>query len=133
MSTEGSKAFLRGIIFTLVWACLLTTPDWSTNADFYVVFPSRRALIDLFHRLPIQFAPGLYHVLISATPPDLMFFKLPPLTTRRVWAVYALVLGKNGVTSLLYIGSATDSFHGFRARISHYEAKRSSLGSPGRR
>ena len=107
----------------LVWKTYSATPKYSLNVLFMTIFPDLNTVTDLLATLSLSFAPGLLEVLQSATPPTIAYFKtLPDPYLADTWAVYVLVLEKNGRRPKVYIGSGTDrNRSGVRARMRRYD------------
>lgn len=72
---------------------------------------------------PLEFAPGLLQIFRSRTAPTISYFKTLPLHLDRPWAVYLLVLEKDGHRPRIYIGSGTKSECGVRSRMSSYDRR----------
>jgi hypothetical protein len=68
----------------------------------------------------ISFAPTLYALLNSATPPTLACFKKLPTGSSKRWAVYLLVLEHPDEPFRIYVGSATNFLNGVLARFNNY-------------
>lgn len=105
----------------LVWTCISTTPVYSRSVC-YLTVNSRTAVEQLFSLASLTFAPGLFETLSSAVPPTIAYFKRLPTVkrTKRVWAVYLLVLEKGGWRPQIYIGSATMAEKGVTQRFWAY-------------
>lgn len=70
----------------------------------------------------LEFAPGLLDVLQYATPPTADFFKMLPDDSDSFearWAIYALVLEKEGCRHILYVGFGT-GLSGVHTRLKNY-------------
>lgn len=105
----------------LVYTCFCMTPIHS-KAVCYLTVNSLSAVEELFSIASLTFAAGLFEALKSATPPTIAYFKtLPtPKPKKRVWAVYLLVLEKDGRRPKIYVGSGTNSEKGVSARFWGY-------------
>lgn len=72
---------------------------------------------------PFEFASGLLQIFRSSTAPTIAYFKTPVLYLDKLWAVYLLVLEKDGGRPRIYIGSGTSSAGGVRNRMSSYDRR----------
>lgn len=105
----------------LTWNCLCDTPFMGKNVLFARFFTSLDMLTEIASAASLCFAPGLLDVVQAAAPPSITFFKSLPTDTFQRWAIYALVLEKDGCRPRLYIGSATNLTGGVRARLKQYD------------
>lgn len=112
---------IASLIIFLCWGCL-TTPFY-INTDYRFASGTRDAFSALFGRVGLVFAPGLFEFLNAAVPDNIDYFLgLPaPTTSRKVWAVYLLVLEKLGEPPRLYTGSRTSERGGAWTRISQHQ------------
>ena len=116
---RSTPGFLVTLILTVVWS--LCDGTSYINPRFRAVLPSRDYLLELFPLLKLEFTAGLLKVLLSSSPPPIAWFRsLPSYCPLNVWSVYAIVLERHDGPDLLYIGSATASKAGARARFSEY-------------
>jgi hypothetical protein len=100
---------LFNLVVTLAWINLASTPVKFVHAYHTHYLTSLYLLDTVCGYLDLSFAPGLYDVLMSSTPPDLSFFKsLPaPRSEKGMFAVYILILEKDGCRPRLYVGKAS--------------------------
>lgn len=68
----------------------------------------------------LSFAPGLFEVLQSTSPPSSTFFKTLPTDYNRKWAVYLVLQEKKDCQPLIYIGSGTSCLRGVVERLANY-------------
>ncbi|OBT58126.1 hypothetical protein VE04_01653 [Pseudogymnoascus sp. 24MN13] len=110
---------------SFAWKCLSETSRALKCPDFDFVFPTRSAMENTMHSSPYEFAPRLLQIIQSSTAPTISEFKnLPPPPDdlkEKLWAVYLLVLEKDGHCPRIYVGSGTCSEGGVRRRMSHYD------------
>ena len=106
-----------------LWACLSTAPRGQKNAIYSSILPTYEAVEEMMSCRPVSFAPGLYTVLQSSTPPDTSFFKALPTQSEKRWGIYLLTLEKPGSRSKVYIGSGTGARWGVSARLRNYDNK----------
>lgn len=112
----------------LVWNTYSATPKHSVNVLFTTIFPDLETVTDLLASFSLSFAPGLPEVLQLATPPTIAFFKtLPDPYLPKTWAVYVIVMEKNGRRPKLYFGSGTDMLWGVPGRMRVYDTRASNL------
>jgi len=105
---------------------LSLTVDVVKNPSFLIAIPDEDSLEALLSESSLKFAPGLIDVVDSALPPTIIWFKdLPSLTkiSSLRWAVYLLVLEKDGCRFKIYIGSGTNSVTGVKARLYCYDSE----------
>lgn len=121
-------------VLSLAWACLSETNRALKNLHLDAVFPAKSAMENVMHSSPHEFAPGLMQIFQSRTAPTISDFKNLPLLLDKLWAVYLLVLEKDGHRPRIYIGSGTDSGCGVRRRMLFYDRRsrtgRQSSGMP---
>jgi hypothetical protein len=103
MALEATTIFQ--LIVLLTWACLSTTSEKLKHPIFSKALLSQDLLEELLSDASTMFAPGLYQVLQSATPPPVAFFKSLRTEVEERWGIYALVLEKADHRSKIYIGS----------------------------
>lgn len=108
-------------VMLVTWTCLSDTIPIHKNPLFDRFFNSLEVLEAVASAASLAFAPGLFDVVQSATPPSIQFFKSLPLGTTYQWGVYAIVLEKPGCRPRLYIGSGTQAQRGVGARLQHYD------------
>lgn len=118
MASESSNTI--SFFIALVWTFLSLVSTKLKNPKYEVVFPTMAAIAALFTSTGITFAPGLLDVVQSATPPSINFFKSLPTTLLGVWAVYLLVLEKDGCMPAIYIGSGTALGRSVLGRLQTY-------------
>jgi hypothetical protein len=112
---------LVSLLITLVWTCLGTS-SW-INPLFRHALPSLARVTELFALAGFEFVPDLLDVLRASSPPSISWFEsLSTVVPRNVWGIYAVVLKKPSHPDLLYIGSATASNRGARARFQEYQS-----------
>jgi hypothetical protein len=105
-------------ILWLAWSCLSLTNLALKNQVLDYIFPSQQ-IVEVIMRL--EFAPGLLDVLQSSTAPTISYFKTLPLHLDKLWAVYLLVLEKDGCCPRIYIGSGARANGGFSIRMATYD------------
>lgn len=109
----------------LLWCCLTLTPAKLKNPVFAMVLATEDVLQQLLSDSLLVFAPGLLDVLQSTTPPTVSYFKSLPICLSKFWAVYLLILEKQGCRPRIYIGSGTHTARGIAGRFSQYDTKTS--------
>lgn len=95
----------------------------SYEAEAFVedkIFPSQNNMELLLASASLVIAPRLFEALNSSTPPTITFFKSLPTDRNQIWAVYLLVLEKEGCRPKIYVGSGTNK-SGVSARFSKYK------------
>ena len=110
-------------IAVFAWVVLSLTPRSLKHPFFALAFPTFDDLEGILIDSPVTFAPGLWEVLRSTSPPVVSFFKSLPTYSprfRRKWAIYLHVLEKAGCQVKIYIGIGTDKRRGVSARLSQY-------------
>ena len=117
------------LILYLAWLCLSTTNRALKNLVLDLVFPTESAMEKIIKISPFEFAPGLLQTFQYPTPPTIAYYKMLPLHLLKLWAVYLLVLEKDGARPGIYIGSDT-SKSGVRERMECYD-RRSRTKKPG--
>jgi hypothetical protein len=120
MAVDAST--ILGLVLTLMWTCFMTTPQHHKHPIFAKVLLSQDPLEELLSDASIMFAPGLYQVLQSATPPSVAFFKSLATKVKKRWGIYVLVLEKAGHRSKVYIGSGTNARLGVSDRFAQYDS-----------
>lgn len=110
------------LIVTTVWINLAHVDDKFLHAYHRLFITSLSLLDTVCAYLGLEFAPGLWDVLTSTTPPDFSFFKnLPgPLNETSKYGIYVLTLEKKGWRPRLYIGSSVNAL-GYYARTKGYK------------
>lgn len=114
---------LRSLILSLAWQCLHRTNPALKSAGWQIVFPNEEEIQKAAGLCELEFAPGLFDVFQSPTPPTLSFFQSLPLPALRLWAVYVVILFKLGQWPRIYIGSATDSLGSILRRMGEYDRR----------
>ena len=109
-------------VLSLAWNILSTIQGNLKNDIFDVVFPDEASLTQTASSLSLVLATTLFEVLLSEDPPTIEFFKTLPTCSPldRVWAVYLLVLEKNGHESKIYIGCGTEAKQGVSSRLRYH-------------
>ena len=110
-------------VLSLAWVCLSTTNRALKNLQLDEIFPTECAMEKIMHISPLQYASGLLQTLQSSTAPTISYFKTLPLFIDKLWAVYLLVLEKDGERPRIYIGSGTGSTAGVRTRMNNYNQR----------
>lgn len=123
--TEDISVFM----LWLTWACLSLTHRALKNLVLDTVFPTEREMEKIMQLSPLEYAPGLLHIFRSLTAPTISYFKTLPLHLDKLWAVYLLVLEKNGHRPRIYIGSGTSSEAGVRSRMFSYDNRSRTIPS----
>jgi len=108
-------------MLSIVWTCLNTIPEKKQHPIYTRVFSDYKALEELFSTTSLVFAPGLFEVLNAVTPPSVSFYKTLPTANKGKWAVYLILLEKQGHRSKIYVGSGTDAKHGSPTRLVQYD------------
>jgi len=112
------------VVFTLAWTLLFITNRALKNRQFDIVFPTQDALRSVYSAANLTFADGLLDTMRAASPPDIEYFKSLTLhLSDKVWAVYLLVLEKDGHRPRTYVGSATNSTDRAQARMYTYDKR----------
>lgn len=109
------------LVLLVAWTCLCTAPENQKHPIYDKVFPSQAALEQLLSS-SLGFAPGLFEAMQAGTPPDLSFFKSLPTVRdfKKHWAVYVVVLEKQGCRGKIYVGSGTEASNGVAVRLANY-------------
>lgn len=102
----------------------IDAPDWYINPDFTILLQEEHQLRSEIH---LEFAPGLFDVLQSLSPPSPDFFLSLPKPVGKYWGVYASLHTMEDKEPGLNIGSGTDSGRGYPKRVSHYSNKKHPL------
>jgi hypothetical protein len=135
MAFEAST--ILQLIILLTWNCLSTTPPNQKSMYFPVIsrfytnvispifaqiIGSQIVLEGLLSAVSLVFAPGLFEIFNSATPPTVAYFKSLPTDTKTTkrWAVYLILLEKLGCQPQIYIGIGTSASQGVSQRLSSY-------------
>ena len=115
--------FLYENIVSQTAKLLFETTELQRDPMFHFMFPSESELKNFASTRRISFAPELMKILKSPTPPTLEDLKsLPKLPTKtKVWAVYLLVLEREGEKPEIYIGCGTESIYGVKSRFNQYD------------
>ena len=119
LETDSISVF----VLSLAWVCLSTTNRALKNLNLDEIFPTESAMEKIMRISPLQFASGLLQSFQSSTAPTISYFKTLPLFLDKLWAVYLLVLEKDGERPRIYIGSGTDSTAGVRRRMNCYKQR----------
>ncbi|KAK5126385.1 hypothetical protein LTR85_010621 [Meristemomyces frigidus] len=114
-----SMETLLQLVTLLTCACLYTQKYKSVVLS--KVLSSQSVVDQLMSSISLIFAPGLFDVLMAATPPSVAYFKSLPTEDKKRWGVYALVLEKVGRRPKIYIGSGTSQRQGVRSRLRQYD------------
>lgn len=111
------------LVVLAAWTCLCRTPSHHKNTLHAQFFPTHEALDTIAKAASIVFAPGLFEVLTSVTPPTIQFFKSLPRTHRdgKHWGIYLLVFEHTHHQPKVYIGSGTSTSGGVGARLKQYD------------
>lgn len=117
------------MVLLFAWTVLDTTPATKKNSILAQYFTSQVIFQQIASTVSINFAPGLWDVLRSATPPTIQYFKTLPNAAKSalLWVIYLVVLEKSGCRPKIYIGSGTQSRQGVRTRMTCYENATSTL------
>jgi hypothetical protein len=125
---------LLTLVLSLTWKVLVETP-FKRKSTLYARFLTSLAVVQEFAiAASLSFAPGLLEVLQASTPPTVAWFKNLPSDNRYAWetdnwAVYLIVLEKDGERTRIYIGSGTNAEAGLAHRWNQYVAKKGALPS----
>lgn len=122
MSHEALSAFL----LAYMWRVVTETPFNRKSGYYDRFFTSERVLLDIFSSFAMSYAPGLLEVLTAAAPPTVDWFKSLPNNRQYAWesdnwAVYLLVLEKDGSRTRCYVGSGTNGDTGLAHRWKTYD------------
>lgn len=119
---------LFALLLQMCSFCLFNTASHHKNPLFARFFTSQSALDAIASAAGLVFCPGLLDVLNAATPPSIAWFLSTPnlwelaySESKKLWAVYCIVLTKAGHRAKLYIGSATAFNQGAYARVKQYQ------------
>ena len=107
------------LLVLITWTAL-SQPVYM-NALFKQLFFDAVVVSEIASAASLSFCPGLFEAIQAGQPPALSFFKSLPSASKKQWAVYALVLEKQGARSLVYIGSGTQEDRGVLGRWFHYD------------
>jgi len=110
------------------WSCLSLTNRALKASVLDIVFPTESTMENIAQFSPLGFALGLLSTFRSDTAPTISYFKTLPMYLDNRWAVYLLVLEKDGHRPRIYIGSATNSQGGIKYRMTTY-TRRSRTGN----
>jgi len=99
----------------------LDAPDWYINPEFGILFAERSSYDSVVASSPLTFAPGLFERLTSPTPPTMDYFMSLPVAAPKTWAVYVVIMVKDGFETGLYIGSGTEGIYGVTYRLACYK------------
>jgi hypothetical protein len=111
------------LVLLLTWTCLSTCPPPKKHPIFTQLLPSQVNLEQLLSSTSLVFAPGLFEVLQSSTPPTASYFKTLPTKCTKLWAIYLLVLERPGCRPKIYIGSGTNTRRGVSERFTTYNSE----------
>lgn len=119
------------LIITLVWINLAHVSVNFLHPYHSIFITSLYVLDAACSYLNLEFAPGLWDVLTSRTPPGLEWLKnLPsPRSEKDKYGVYLIVLEKKGWRPRVYIGSSV-SAGGYYLRTSQYHQKLNNMSIP---
>ncbi|KAL8866510.1 MAG: hypothetical protein Q9198_008859 [Flavoplaca austrocitrina] len=118
-----AQANILELMVLAIWKILCETRFNQKNPLFARFLTTEMVTKQLLSAASIVFAPGLFEVLQSTTPPSLQFFKNLPDNTwwGSHWAVYAIVLEKLGFRPKRYAGSGTSAHQGVHHRFWQYD------------
>jgi len=116
----GATTILQ-LMVLFVWQCLADTPFRFKNPLFARFFTSVEVLDAVANAACLTFAPSLFEVLKSDTPPPISFFKGLPTDGSKRWGIYLIVLEKRKSRPRIYIGSATNAKISVPFRWNHYD------------
>lgn len=115
---------IRDLVDAYTW-CTITAdaPDWYVCPVYKTVLGEDGKFTKICSETPLSFAPALFDVLQSPTPPSLDFFRTlpPPSANDKIWAIYLILMEKPGEKARLYVGSGTNAQVGVRARMANYD------------
>ncbi|KAI5273605.1 carbamoyl-phosphate synth [Aureobasidium subglaciale] len=120
LTNESLDEDTQTFMLALAWRCLEDTPDRQKNAYFGRFLTSCTVLEDISASIGLRFAPALLETLQSTTPPPPDFVASLPEDPDTGWVIYFLDLFKPGHRRRRYIGSATSSSAGYKARKRNY-------------
>jgi hypothetical protein len=96
-------------------------PFWYINADLKVILSDRTSHDSVAAASPLSYAPDPLNVITSLTPPSPEWFEtLPMINSKKVWAIYAVKVVKEGYPDAVYIGSGTNAHLGSAHRVAIY-------------
>lgn len=111
-------------ILWLIWTFLRGAPPIQRNSySSAPTFESEDMLEEFMEESQVVFAPGLSDAVQSAAPPSISYFKALPNDGKAKWALYGLVLEKDGCRSKFYLGTGTHSTGGVIPRWKDYDLK----------
>ncbi|KAK4560790.1 Alpha subunit of the F1 sector of mitochondrial F1F0 ATP synthase [Recurvomyces mirabilis] len=106
----------------------LNLPHWYINPDFKIILGTQSGTSAGTCSVPgLEWAPGLLDVVQAKLPPSPDFFMTTPKPEGRYWAVYAVLLTKDGEEPALCIGSGTEAKYGYTSRLPHYDDKKHAM------
>ncbi|KAI8159452.1 Pyruvate carboxylase [Colletotrichum sp. SAR 10_86] len=111
---------LEEFILWVCWIMLSLSPKWAVNLVFFKIFAAKEEMAACLQQSAMHFAPGLWDVIRSETPPAVAFFKSLPTEYIKRWAIYVLVLEKSGSIPKIYIGAGTEKRSGVATRMGQY-------------
>jgi hypothetical protein len=119
---------MESYLHSVAWGCL-SHPSYH-NPEFDVVFPSQDTFLSAFDSAGFLFCSGLPDLFSSGEPPSLAWFTSVSLdifqdrdlVPHKSWGLYLHVFLKPGSEPVIYIGSATASDFGIRARMKDYRS-----------
>ncbi|KAK7730000.1 Alpha subunit of the F1 sector of mitochondrial F1F0 ATP synthase [Cytospora paraplurivora] len=119
---QSAQELVNGYVWCTV---TMDAPEWFICPVFKLVLGQDESFDRICSETPLNFAPGLFDVLKSPTPPTVDFFRtLPPPPAEKVWADYLLLLEKPGFPPGIYIGSGTNAAYGVTGRFLGYDRGR---------
>ena len=119
---------LLTLVLALTWKVLVETPFNRKSGYYARSFTSLAVVQEFAIAASLSFAPGLLEVMQASAPPTVKWFKNLPNDKQYAWevnnwAVYLLVLEKNGERTRVYVGSGTNSDTGLHYCWKQYDNK----------
>ncbi|PTB57536.1 hypothetical protein M431DRAFT_479135 [Trichoderma harzianum CBS 226.95] len=109
------------LVVEKTWTVLCDTPTYQQNPNFMRFLLSMSHTCEMAKEAQVSFAPGLFHVMMSPTPPDISFFKNLPIDVENRWGIYVVTLERPGYKPRIHIGSRTSQDRGVKNRFHQYD------------
>jgi len=107
------------IVVLITWKCI--SQPIHMNGLFKQVFFDKTVLAEVASAASLSFCPGLLEAIQAFGPPTIDFFLSTPTDCHGRWAVYVIVMKKQGFIPYIYIGSGTEVRRGVRSRWHMYD------------
>ena len=89
------------------WRILREVSPAQQSVAYRATYTSEDYILKLLKHHNVQFPPNLLEAINASQPPTIDFFKRLPLIHGKLWAVYVLVLEKEGELPAIYVGKST--------------------------